>query len=194
MPAGRRSVPARSQRAGGETSRGRLAFAIFMPSLSTTTCIGSRSSRAPTPGGRLPGAKIGRFAPAFYHDAAAFRVDCDDQARRRPAAARNPPRKSAVYNLTGRMPPSPPITAVAHPDRAIPAPFHAADAPPPTRVFAFDGQKAHQISVRSAPDRGVEIDHLNLGKRGELAQHFLGRIACQRLLATLPPTGPLCRP
>ena len=34
-------------------------------------------------------------------------------------------------------------------------------------------------------DGGIEIDHLDLGKGGELAQHLVGAVAFERLLAAL---------
>jgi hypothetical protein len=57
--------------------------------------------------------------------------------------------------------------------------------PPPTRAHGFRGQHAHQIVVRAAAHGGIQIDHLDFGEGGELAQHLLGAIALQRLLAAL---------
>ena len=56
----------------------------------------------------------------------------------------------------------------------------AADA-----AYGLRGQHAHQVVVRSAAHGGVEIDHLDFGEGGELAQHLVGAVAFERLLAAL---------
>jgi len=43
----------------------------------------------------------------------------------------------------------------------------------------------YQYVVRTAAHRGVEIDHLYLGKWRELLEHFVGGIAFERFFAPL---------
>ena len=57
--------------------------------------------------------------------------------------------------------------------------------PPPARIRAFDGEHFHQIVVGSAAHRGIQIDHLNLRKRGKFAQHFIRAVAFEGFLAAL---------
>ena len=75
-----------------------------------------------------------------------------------------------------------------HPVRALPdqrlraldgahAAAHARDG--------FRGQHAHDSVVRAAAHGGVEIDHLDFGKGGELAQHLVGGAALEGFLAAL---------
>ena len=47
------------------------------------------------------------------------------------------------------------------------------------------GQHPHQAIVRALSHRGIQIDHLDLRKRRELAEHLLGRVALQSFLAAL---------
>ena len=128
------------------------------------------------------GRKACRFLPALDHDAAAPGIEGDkhalaadgvaERAEERLVRARAAERSRADDDLARAL-----LHECARPlDRA-----HAA----PDAGRGPRRQHAYQAVVRAPTHGRVEIDHLDLGKRGELLQHGLGRIPLERLLAAL---------
>src|SRR5579871_777845 len=128
------------------------------------------------------GAEIGGLAPAFDDDAAVLRIESDEQA----VAADGVPDGSQEVRMDsggseGRrtddyFPGALLDQSTSALDRA-----HASTYP----RGGFGRQHAYEIIVGAAAHGGIEVDHLNLRECGEAAQHLLGRIGLQSLLAAL---------
>ena len=103
--------------------------------------------------------------------------------RSRPTASRSAARKLVVD--AGRVNAAVPTITWCAPCSTSARARSTVRTPPPTRRRRLRRQHPHQVVVRAAAHGGVEIDHLDLRKGGELAQHLVGAVAFQRLLAAL---------
>ena len=171
-----------SPRADAGTSRDRSPASCL---LCRRRCRETRSSTVPVRDHFLR-REVGRFLPALDHDLAVLRIERNQNSLR-------PHRRRRSSSITGVNAAVPTITRCAPCAISLRA-RSAVRTPPPTRHFAREASNSTSAVVLAPSHRGIEIDHLNLRKRRELA-------AASRAARRPPapsrgpaPAGPLCRP